>query len=82
MIQSLTIKGISTAPTSAVFINSNVAAGQITTVKLPSRASAIGDIDGIIQPFGCATGVAKVPNYADPQSSGDFVSGKDALVAH
>jgi hypothetical protein len=80
VIQSLTVKGFSTAATSAVFINSSVAAGQIVNVELPIRASAIADTDGITQAFGFATRLAKVPHYLGPPSSGDFNSGNDSLI--
>ena len=77
----LTVRGIATAPTSAAFIHSNVAAGQIATVTLPSRATAIGDTDRLVEPFGFATGAAKVAHYVGPKSTGDFVSGTASLIA-
>jgi hypothetical protein len=80
VIQSLTVKGLPNAATSPAFINSTAAAGQTLTVKLPTRASAIADTDGITQAFGFATRLAKVSHYAGPPSSGDFISGNDSLI--
>lgn len=78
-ILSLTIKGLKTDPTGAVFINSNVAAGGIIKATMPARATAIGDVDGVAQPFGFATRVAKMTTYKGPLSAGDYVSGLDSL---
>jgi len=78
-IAQLNIKGISGLYAAPVLTNSSIAAGAITTVKMPNRTSAIKDAD-LIGHFGFATMGTPVKSYTGPLSDGNYVSGADSQI--
>jgi uncharacterized repeat protein (TIGR03803 family) len=78
-IASLTLTGPAGSGTAPALIDAAIAAGTISKVSLPKRASAVADPDAAGF-FGFATRTGPVASYAGPASTATFISGADAQV--
>lgn len=79
-VGSLILTGPAGSTTLPALIDSSIGAGTINLVSLPNRPTAISDVE-LTGKFGFATRTGPVKTYLGPLSSGNYLSGKDALIA-